>query len=451
MTTLNRRGFVVGALGTGVISSLAWSQRGRSGADRSSIGRYLMATESPTYDTRTALWVESDSVSAGERVVIRGRLLMSGRLCLRRVGWSHDHPIGPAVMATDVTATGEDVDDYRSWPVLAEVVVDSSWRSGLYLAEFGDGEQRRCAPFVVRAATGAPVTVHIPFFTYQAYNGWGGASLYPFNSPNGRADTIDRWRPFDVFDGAGFAFYGDVTFARWLDRCGFDANFITSGDLHDRPEALDKRSLFVSVFHDEYWSTAMRNRLDAHVATGGNAAFLGANSIYWRIRVDDQSITCLKASKPDDDPHPEPTGTWRGPLVRRSEAILLGSAYESFDFPYGFGHPFTIADDAHWLFRDTGLRTGDQLPGAVGYEWDRAPDVLPDGVEVVASTRFDDRNGKPRRHDATVKTHPSGGIVVNMGTTYWPRLLSPDPLFGSHDAVGVITGNLIRRLARLTR
>jgi hypothetical protein len=307
--------------------------------------------------------------------------------------------------------------------------------------------QRRFAPFVVRASGRVSrVVVNVPFTTYHAYNAWGGASMYEFNSPNGVATTLPIARPFDVFDGAGFMFYGDWQLARWLDRERYDVSYVTSYDLHSDPSVLDGARLFLTAFHDEYWSTPMRDRLDDFVAAGGNAAFLAANSIYWRIRLDDSTMTCHKATSVEDDAHHDITAQWRGSLISRPERDLLGSEYEAYQFPYGFGYDWTVSDAAHWLYDGTGLTNGDTVSGLIGYEWDRTSDPIPPGVRVISHTEFHDADRRPRLHQAVERVHPGGGRVLNVGTTYWPRFLVGDEAFRADPAVERMSHNILRHL-----
>ncbi len=412
---------------------------------------YLLARDSPVYDRSFAAFAESLSLRAGDELVVRVRAESTFDLRVERVGWDAGGWSGPPTVAVESVRV-ERVDDTapaHSWPVALRVRVTEAWRSGLYLAVVTDPRQRsrrRLAPFVVRAAQPAAIVVGVPFTTYHAYNAWGGASMYHYNSPDGVATALPIARPFDVFDGAGFAFYGDWQLARWLDRERSDVSYVTSYDLHADPTVLDGARLFVSAFHDEYWSTPMRERLEQHVAGGANAAFLGANSIYWRVRLDRTTMTCHKAERFEDDPHREITARWRSPLIGKPEHELLGSWYEAYQFPYGKGHRWTVTDADHWLYAGTGLVDGASLPGLVGYEWDHAPRPVPADVRVLSRTEFVDDDGNRRRHEATERTHPGGGVVVNVGTTYWPRFLLGDAAFRTDPLVQRMTQNLVHRL-----
>lgn len=323
---------------------------------------------------------------------------------------------------------------------VASTAVTRRWGSGLFLAGArpDGGGPTSWHPFVVTDwAVDSPVVVQVPTFTYQAYNACGGASLYPFNSPSGSAEVVSLRRPFDVFDGAGFAFYGDIPFAWWLSTTGIDALWVTSEQTHARPDLLDGRRLFVSVFHDEYWTPQMRDHLESAIARGVNAAFLGANSMYWQVEIGGDPLVMRCAKGPAG-----PQSRFRD--VGRPEAALLGSQYGHFRFPYGLAAAdWVVSGASHWLYEGTGLVGGDHISRLVGYEWDRLPGDAPGpGVEVVADSPV----GDGQRHHACVVTHAGGATVVNAGTTYWPRLLAGGGLWQPDARVQTMTRNIVRRL-----
>lgn len=423
-----------------------------TGLDVTPDSPYLLAKESPTYDQSFATFSTRHSVAAGDELDIRVRTKGAVDIEIVRIGWTGGPRIGTTAARYEGVrpASFEPNAPPLDWPSAARLAVPSDWKSGLYAAvviDRSDRRRRRFAPFVVRAAARpARIVVSIPFTTYHAYNAWGGASLYPFNSPNGVAASLSIARPFDVFDGAGFMFYGDWQLARWLDRERDDVSYITSFDLHRDPHVFDGAALFVTAFHDEYWSTPMRDTLERFIGSGGNAAFLAANSVFWRVRLDEATMTCHKAASVADDPDPDITALWRGPLIDRPEHMLLGSQYQDYQFLYGTSFDWTVAAADHWLYAGTGLTNGSTLPGLVGYEWDRAPSPVPAGTIVLAHTDFEKADGDRRGHDATERVHPGGGTVVNVGTTYWPRFLVGDKAFRTDAAVEQMTRNLLDRL-----
>ncbi len=413
---------------------------------------YLLADQSPPYDQSFAAFSTRLSVEPDEELQIRVRAQSEVDVEIYRIGWTARGRFGTVVARYEQVglASVEASAPPLTWPIAVRCPVPRHWSSGLYVAVVGDRSdrtRRRFAPFVVRSA-GRParIVVSVPFTTYHAYNAWGGASLYGFNSPNGVARALPIARPFDVFDGAGFMFYGDWQLARWLDREQYCVSYITSYDLHRDQGCLDGAAVLVTAFHDEYWSTPMRDTLERFLGTGGNAMFLAANSIYWRIRLDESAMTCHKATSMTDDPHPDITATWRSQLIGKPESLILGSQYGDYEFPYGTGFDWTVAADDHWLYEGTGLTNGATLRGLVGYEWDYAPSRLHPGTTVLAHTDFEKANGDRRVHNATERVHPGGGTVVNVGTTYWPRFLIGDDAFRADETVQQMTHNMLNRL-----
>jgi hypothetical protein len=335
----------------------------------------------------------------------------------------------------------------RSSSALAAVAdfATTGWTSGLYVAvatPAGRPTPHRAAPFVVCDPTSdASIVMQVPFFTYQAYNAWGGSSLYDFNTPGGRAASVDLGRPFDGFDGAGFLYYGDWQLAAWLERHGYPVAYVSSMDTHRDSSMMDGRRLFVSAFHDEYWSVAMRRNLEGWLAAGVNAAFFGANSIYWQV---DPQVDGERAVLHCDKVFGGPQGTFRS--ADAPEHLLLGSQYEAYQFPYGTAAADWVVTNAdHWIYRGTALRNSDRIERLVGYEWDRLPGDQPGpGVTPVADSPIGDRH----HHHAAVVEHQGGGAVFNAGTTYWPRLLLGGSHWPAHPAVGTMTHNLMDALGR---
>lgn len=94
-------------------------------------------------------------------------------------------------------------------------------------------------PFVVTdPSSDAAIVMQIPVTTYQAYKASGGASLYRFNSPNDPVTSVGLHRPFDIFDGAGLLYYGDLQTIWWLDREGLEVTYVSSLETHTQPDLV---------------------------------------------------------------------------------------------------------------------------------------------------------------------------------------------------------------------
>ena len=132
--------------------------------------------------------------------------------------------------------------------------------------------------------------------TWQAYNTYGGNSLYqctvalPGRNPQalqGRV-KVSYNRPFDTADDDGGRSWlllrrvpddplpGGERLRRQLHRAGS-----TSTD--PRP-LLTNHKVFMSVGHDEYWSGDAAANVEAARDAGVNLAFFSGNEVFWKTR-----------------------------------------------------------------------------------------------------------------------------------------------------------------------
>jgi hypothetical protein len=405
------------------------------------LGAMLGMTESPPVPPGPAVSVAFPSSPLGAPI---GVLASSDRdetldLSIVRVGWYGGRGVR-RIWSGQVPVSSQ----HRA---VIDVPTTGPFRDGLHLVVARSAERKTHAqfhPFVVtNAGSDARIVLQLATLTYQAYNAWGGTSLYAYNSGGTAGTAVQLDRPYDIFDGLGCLLLGDLQLVQWLDRYGHQVTYATNLDTHQNPGLMDGRRLFLANFHDEYWSSAMRDNLERWVANGVNAAFLSANNIYWQAELDlDAAAPTMLCSKDPNDP---PQYLFRSPQVGRPEAALLGAAYDSFAFPYGRAFDWEVQNAHHWLYSGTGLRAGDRIERLIGYEWDRYDPYPADlGVTVLA--------GAPttpgRRHNATIIERPGRGTVVNVGTTYWSRLLTGGGHWkpGPHRAVEQITTNLLYEL-----
>src|SRR5262249_34998743 len=159
--------------------------------------------------------------------------------------------------------------------------------SGYYLAVLrltnagDDTGARGWIPFLVRDPTArhAQILVQVPVNTWQAYNSWGGKSLYRLNSTD-RAPAVgvsfDRplASPQNPFDW-------EYNLVRFLEREGYDLAYQADVDTDRRPESLLEHRLVVVGGHDEYWTKRMRDAFADAQAKGTNLAFMNSNAAYW--------------------------------------------------------------------------------------------------------------------------------------------------------------------------
>ena len=323
------------------------------------------------------------------------------------------------------------------WPVT--ITVDTAgWVPGFYSfrLDASTGGQRYI-PLAVRSgdAKGKIVLLNGDT-TWQAYNPYGGYSLYrgPDGSFATRARAVSFDRPYGGYEGA----QGDSEFQANLlpllslvERLGLPAEYLSDTDLHDDPHAIDGALAVLSPGHDEYYSTLMRDRLEAARDVGVNLAFFGSNAIYRHVRLDKTPIgrnrlmTCYKI--PEEDPFfghnsVEATGQWRNPPNARPESVLTGVFYESNPVKADM----VIRNPSHWLFAGSDVTDGTVLPNLVGPEYDRVTlDVAtPRPIEVLARSPLVCAGASSSHSDMAYYTTPSGAAVFSTGTNWWINAIS---------------------------
>lgn len=321
------------------------------------------------------------------------------------------------------------------WP--ASLTVDTTgWVPGFYLFRLDarTGGQRYI-PLAVRSGNAAGKVVLINGdTTWQAYNPFGGYSLY--QGPDGafatRARAVSFDRPYGGISGQGDSEFQEnlLPLVSLVEKLGIAADYVSDIDLHDHPHLLDGAVAVLSPGHDEYYSTQMRAALTKARDAGTNLAFLGANAIYRHIRLDASSQgpsrlqTCYKV--PEEDPFywrdaMEATGQWRYAPHPRPESVLTGVFYES----NPVRADMIVANPEHWLFAGSGARQGTVLPGLVGGEYDRVNLTVetPRPLEILAHSPLV-CNGNASHSDMAYYTTPSGAGVLSTGTNSWINALS---------------------------
>ena len=190
----------------------------------------------------------------------------------------------------------------------------------------------------------------------------------------------------------------DYNLVRWLEREGYYVTYVRNVDTQNAPELFDRRRVFISGAHDEYWSWQGRANLEQALAKGTNLFFSGANAIYWQVRPEtdrrgraDRHLAIYKEKAReldpvllDNDPSNDHLATtqWRLPPVSRPEDKLIGVCY-LMDPVDG---DIVVSDASHWAFANTGLVNGSVLAGLLGYEVDGLLREPPDGLRVLAAS-----------------------------------------------------------------
>ena len=321
----------------------------------------------------------------------------------------------------------------------------TGWEPGFYVLKLRTGRGWETAvPYVVSSPSArGTVALVAPVTTWQAYNQWGGYSLYAGPAGDRRSWAVSFDRPYNLVDRRQrLPHRGDpliVSGRAAAPPLGIPLSYYTNVDLDQDPGVLAGARGYVSMGHDEYWTPAMREAVERARDGGTNLAFLGANTMYWRIRLDDAG-SGRPGCRPATGPTPPST---RCATQRPAEAT---SRFRDVPAPEpeqdpdrdevrvlpGRRRPTSWRRRRWWGFRGTGVRAGDRFAGLVGPEADRVylDARTPRPMEVLSHTPYSCRGVATSSQSVYYTTRPAPASSTRgrcAGAAPWSTAAS-DPL-----------------------
>lgn len=325
------------------------------------------------------------------------------------------------------------------------------WLTGVYLVMLTkvNGGWQTAALFILRDDTrDAEVGVQFPTATYQAYNNYGGESLYESSRglSGGKARKVSLDRPIarQYGNGTGTFLYQEHEAVIWLEDNGYDVEYQASSDTGGANGRVGAHRLFIIVGHEEYATMAEFDRLESAVANGTSLAFLSGNTLYWQIRYEnnDRVIVCYK-DRIDEDPmrstNPRLLSIrFRDPQVNRPENQLVGVMSDGSHILQP--EDWVVTNAGHWVYAGTGLSNGSRIPDLIFTEWDGLVNngLTPSGIVVLASSEVPNPFTPGSRHEATIYER-GPAFVFAAGTIFFSQHIRSQP------AVAQITTNLLTR------
>ena len=327
------------------------------------------------------------------------------------------------------------------WPASYTLTIPADWTSGVYLGLLTNSQgYQNYLLFVVRDGRPATFLYQQSATTDQAYNNYPndsatGKSLYTYNSYGAatvagdpRAVKVSFDRPYSG-NGAGLFFAWELQFIRWIERSGYDVTYSTDVDTHANGAALRNSKAFLSVGHDEYWSTEMRDAAEAARDAGVHLAFFGGDDAAWQIRfessaasVPNRVIVCYKDATIDPVQGPTTTVKFGDPFLNRPEQSLMGVMFAS-SRNWDATVDYVVTNSSHWVYAGTGFKDGDTVRGIVGYEMDRYWSEFPAPVAtsrtLLGQSPYTTGNGLPDVANSSIYQAPSGAWVFAAGTISW--------------------------------
>ncbi|MGZ8850405.1 MAG: N,N-dimethylformamidase beta subunit family domain-containing protein, partial [Thermoanaerobaculia bacterium] len=338
-----------------------------------------------------------------------------------------------ACLNDELSANTTHMVDCGNWTVSASWAIPASATSGIYIARLVREDTLGASHivFIVRDDEGhSDLLYQTADTTWQAYNRYGGRSLY---FPAARAYKVSYNRPFTTADNnrESWLFGPEYPMVRWIEANGYDVSYFTGMDTDRFGSELLEHKVFVSVGHDEYWSGAQRTNVEAARDNGVHLAFFSGNEVFWKTRWENnfngadftgptpyRTLVCYKDTSNNIKIDPLPgvwTGTWRDTRFvphdgGRPENQFTGTLFMvnrdgtgTMDVP--------SADGKLRFWRNTAIATlpagtTATLPfGVLGYEWNEDPD---NGLRPAGQIRL--------------STTVQSGVAYlrDFGTTYTP-------------------------------
>ena len=376
------------------------------------------------------------------------------------------------------------------WVPSIEFEIPADWLSGVYLGKLTaetSGLQSYVI-FIVRDDRDSDLLFQSSELTWSAYNRWPtDFAVYTTHEERWTevgipSATVSFDRPYALFThpvnrmtdtvGAGEFLSWEFPLSFWLEQRGYDVSYISNIDTHTDREGLLRTKGFISVGHDEYWTTDMYDNVLFARDAGINLAFLGANTALCNVPLLEssdgranramrregwflpfepgQEISASLLNQAGFEPNMGPDG-----------ALLMGARHPIGEGEAGLGQGvgnWTCAAPEHWLYTDTLMLAGDSIEGLVGWEFHGEPLLDLPGIQIVAEGDALRSDGQPiGTYTATIYDGPQGNIVFNAATIWWANGLSSPPghvhpsfwgatLEGPDERVQQITHNLFQRV-----
>ncbi|MCH7827890.1 MAG: putative Ig domain-containing protein, partial [Bacteroidetes bacterium] len=357
-----------------------------------------------------------------------------------------------------------------NWDTTFQFQIPLTWEPGIYRAEYPITTDTAAAIiFIVKEDSLGSYSKNLFVLstnTWNAYNSYGGKSLYAFNSTNSqRSFKVSFQRPFErdlgIFGSPDYYRY-ENKLINWAGNNNVLFETASMYDLDVNPSLLSNYNIVFIAGHNEYWSRAERRQFENFVNNGGKIINMSGNTSWWQVRFEDngKTMVCYKDKSLDpltgvqdslvtvnwwDDPVNDPANVLFGADFREGGFVNTGSFLLKQD---GYGD-LAAFNTHYWIFNGTGLKEGDEFGferEIVGYEADGALFFYLNGVPTVLDTLNEPQNYRifgvspTERADPILQnyghatmgyfTNQNGGVVFNAATTNWVNGLYTDQING---------------------
>jgi methionine-rich copper-binding protein CopC len=370
--------------------------------------------------------------------------------------------------------------DCGNWGVSATWNVPSTAVSGVYFARIyrTDGSSgANQIPFVVTDnSSHSDIVFMTSDETWQAYNDWGGYSVYTGNATGspwccsalnpGRAVQVSYNRPFatrpDTPNGQDFFFYAEFPTIQFLEKNGYNVSYVSQIDVAQSGAAsmIEQHKVLVNAGHSEYWDSGEMSNLTAARNAGVNLALFTGNTAWWKTRWANSQFNnepyrtmitykeSLDSRQSDPADPPTWTGAWRDqrfnpPGDASPENALTGqlwlvnccsyadavsSAYSKLQLwkntavaSLGSGQSYTMPNETLGYEWDSDVDNGFRPPGEIDMSR-----TCESNVQQILATVTEEFISGTACNSLTLYRASSGALVFDAGTVQWAWGLESD-------------------------
>ncbi|NBU93066.1 MAG: hypothetical protein EBS18_00570 [Actinobacteria bacterium] len=261
----------------------------------------------------SALWISKSSATCGDSIQVFASKYNASRfdkskrsIAVIRLGWyngsgGHEYWSSKKTVFTE-QAVPKPIGLLRTiesnWIPTTAFTIGKDWAPGFYLVVTKNRKNKieSIAPLIVRSILhdSTLALVHSTL-TWQAYNSFGGYSLYRGigNSDEERINNRSRTVSFDrPYTGSGAVHINRdaIALTQFLEKQGLDVDHYADTDIDTQPSVMKGYHGVIFGGHPEYVTRRIYDATFAARNTGTNLAFLGANNFYWQARTSSSPI-----------------------------------------------------------------------------------------------------------------------------------------------------------------
>lgn len=305
---------------------------------------------------------------------------------------------------------------------------------------------------------------------YTYYQGQGTCTLGQTGSypPCNRARVVSFDRPMATGEGASDFLGDEYPLVRFMEEHGLNVAYVTDVTVSEHPSIVLRHKAYLSLGHDELWTTSERDAVNKAVAHGVNVAFMSAAPLVRHARLQasplgaDREEVDYRSSTEDPLNGTGNTRTVTGntfatPPTNWPPTSFIGGEYSGYLETNATSVSFVVYDASSWIFKGTGLKDGSQIPDVIRSDIQHVnPATAPADLQVLghspvpltsAYTNQGEWNGETYSDMTYYTDSTSKSGIFESGVVSWiSRLTMCQPSPGpcpAHD-VARITGNLLR-------